>query len=209
MNEKDSKKKDAGRKRKVLAVVLCAILAIGCVAGGAIAKYTTSVSGGSTATVAKWMFEVNDVNMTPLGESAEMTFDLFGTVKDTEGNAEEDVKTGLIAPGTSGAFDIKIENLSEVNATYALDFSIVNNDAIPLQFSTDGGKTWKTFDKLDELDIPATELAMETGTTTVTVDWRWVFDNGADEKDTALGIAAQTKAPTVEVTCAATFTQVD
>lgn len=204
MNETKSKK-----NRKIIAIVLCLALAVVCMAGGAMAKYTTSVSGSDTASVAKWHFEVNDVNMTPAGNNASMTFDLFNTIKDSNGTDDEkDVKTDLIAPGTSGSFDLKIENLSEVNAVYDLDFSVKNDSAIPVQFSTDGGKTWKTYDKIGELNVDQKAIAMETGAETVTVQWKWAFD-GDDAKDTALGIAAQTAAPTIEVTCAATFTQVD
>lgn len=205
MNETKSKK----TSRKIIAAVLCLALAAACMAGGALAKYTTSVSGSDNATVAKWHFEVNDVNMTPAGNDATMTFDLFETIKDSNGiDDETDVKTDLIAPGTSGEFTLKIENLSEVNAVYDLDFTVDNASGIPVQFSTDGGSTWKTYDRISELNVDQMALAMEEGSDTVRVQWKWAFD-GDDAKDTALGIAAQTAAPTIQVTCAATFTQVD
>lgn len=206
MNETNTEKKS---KRKVVAVVLCLALAVACVAGGAVAKYTTSVSGSDTATVAKWLFEVNDVNMTVAGDSASMTFDLFGTIMDSNGTEKEtDVKENLIAPGTSGKFDLKIENLSEVNAKYDLNFSVSNESGIPLQFSLDNGKSWKSYDKISELNIGNKAIAMGTGTDTITVQWKWDFE-GTDATDTKLGIAAQNTAPTVSVTCAATFTQVN
>lgn len=205
----EANKSASKKKRKVIAVALCLAMAATCAVGGAVAKYTTSVSGSDTANVAKWHFEVNDVNMTPVGNDAEMTFDLFNTIMDTDGQSpESDVKTNLIAPGTSGSFDVKIENLSEVNAVYDLDFSVKNESGIPIQFSTDGGKTWKTYSQLDELDVHQKAIAMETGAETVKVQWKWAF-NGDDSTDTTLGIAAQTAAPSVEVSCAATFTQTD
>lgn len=205
----ETTKSNSKKKRKIVAIVLCLAIAATCAVGGAVAKYTTSVSGSDTASVARWSFEVNDVNMTPVGNNANMTFDLFNTIMDSDSQtAEKDVKANLIAPGTSGAFEIKIENLSEVNAVYDLDFSVVNEHAIPVQFSTDDGKTWKSYDKLDELDVRQKAIAMETGAETVTVRWKWDF-NGNNAADTALGIAAQTAAPKIEVSCAATFTQVD
>jgi hypothetical protein len=205
----EATKTNSKKKRKVIAIVLCLAMAATCAIGGAVAKYTTSVSGSDKASVAKWHFEVNDVNMTPVGNNANMTFDLFNTIMDSDGQtAEKDVKENLIAPGTSGAFDVKIENLSEVNAVYDLDFSVKNDSAIPVQFSTDGGKTWKTYDKLDELDVHQKAIGMETGAETVKVQWKWDF-NGDNATDTALGIAAQTAAPEIEVSCTATFTQVD
>lgn len=203
--------KKTQNKRKIIAVVLCLMLAVACVAGGALAKYTTAVSGDDTATVAKWHFTVNGDNMTPEGNNANMTFNLFDTILDSDGtNAETDVKADLIAPGTSGKFEVAIANLSEVNAKYDLDFSVENTSAIPVQFSTDGGNTWKTYDKINELNVDQKDIAMETGSETITVQWKWDFEgDGGDAADTALGIAAQTAAPTIKVTCAATFTQVD
>jgi hypothetical protein len=194
------------KKRKIVALLLCMALAITSIAGAALAKYTTNVSANDTASVAKWHFEVNDVNMTPADGEAAMTFDLFKTIMDTDGaSAETDVKTDLIAPGTSGKFDVKIENLSEVNAVYSLDYSIENTSNVPLQFSLDGAD-WKS--DINDLDVSDVAIAMGSGSDTVTVQWKWAF-NGDDAADTALGIAAQTAAPTVKVTCAATFTQVD
>ena len=196
------------KRRRIVAVVLCLMMALTCAIGGAVAKYTTGVSGSDKANIAKWHFEVNDVNMTPVGNNAEMAFDLFETIKDSNGSDNEtDVKTNLIAPGTSGSFVIRIENLSEVNAVYDLDLNVTNESKIPIQFSTDG-TNWKTYDKLDDLDVHAKAIAMETGSETITVQWKWAF-NGDAATDTALGIAAQTAAPEVTVSCSATFTQTD
>ena len=51
----------------------------------------------------------------------EFSFNLFDTINDTsDGNNETDVKSTKIAPGTKGKFEIKVENLSEVNANYNL-----------------------------------------------------------------------------------------
>ena len=194
------------KKRKIVALLLCMALAITSIAGAALAKYTTNVSANDTASVAKWHFEVNDVNMTPADGEAEMTFNLFDTIKSTDGSPESAVSTGLIAPGTQGDFAVKIENLSEVDATYSLDFSVANESGIPLKYSVNG-TSW--YDDINKIDVNDFEIAKENGTATVNVQWKWDFEGGNDAADTALGIAAQTEAPTIEVTCAATFTQVD
>ena len=159
LNNVENTNNKTHKKRKIVALVLCLALGVTCIAGGALAKYTTSVSANDTASVAKWHFEVNDVNMTPTDGSAQMTFDLFNTIMDTDGSsAETDVKTDLIAPGTSGKFDVKIENLSEVNAVYALDYSIENTSNVPLKFSLDGAD-WK--DDINDLDVSEQAIAIQ------------------------------------------------
>ena len=51
-------------------------------------------------------------------------------------------------------------------------------------------------------------IARESGAESVIVYWRWAFE-GDDAADTALGIAARTAAPNVQITAAITATQVD
>lgn len=192
-------------------VLLITIIAIVLVAG-TYAKYTSNVSGESTATVAKWSIEVNDKEMTVA--NSKVTFNLFDTINDTGNTADEtDVADELIAPGTAGSFDLKVKNESEVTAKYSIDFVLTNDSNIPIEFSTDG-TTWT-----NSITAPAEKtLAVGAPEDTITVQWRWAF-NGTDSTnyqitqnditDTTLGIAAQTTAPTVKVTTTLTATQVD
>lgn len=180
------------------------VLVATCLVTGTWAKYTTTVTGTDTATVAKWSIEVNDSSITVA--SPTVTFDLFNTIKDTDGtNDETDVAANLIAPGTSGLFELKVENLSEVNATYEISFTETNAANVPLQYSTDG-TTWK--DSIADINVAATAIAMETGTATVKVQWRWVFSTNAagDAADTTIGQGAPA---TVTVAATITVTQVD
>ena len=148
-----------------------------------LAKYTSTVSGADTATV-----------------------DLLETRYDSDGaSAEADVKEGLIAPGTSGEFTIDIENLSEVTATYKIDFTVDEND-VPLEWSIDG-VNWT--DELSDITTPV-KLSManttdDTDIATVTVKWRWAFNGGDDANDTQLGL----EQAVVSVTAQITFEQVD
>lgn len=191
-------------------VLLITIVALVLVAG-TYAKYTSEVSGASTATVAKWQIKANGHDITV--ESPTVTFDLFETVNDTGNTAiENDVVNDKIAPGTAGKFDIKIDNLSEVTAEYEIKFVLDNPSNIPVEFSTDG-TTWKTsIDTIESTD----NLAAETGTDTVTIQWRWAFEGAnstnftatqTDVTDTTLG-TAETLA-TIKVTTTLTATQVD
>ena len=198
------------KNRKVAALLACMALALIQVAGGALAKYTSRATGSNQIDVAKWQFEVNGTNVTTSADDSTFTVNLFGAVKDSNGGAEEHVQAGKIAPGTSGSFDIKIANKSEVTGTYDLTFSVENTSSIPLQFSKNKSD-WKT--TIGDLNVTDKELIKETGTDTVTLYWKWDFEGtnvaAADKADTALGIAAQTSAPLVRITCSTNFEQVD
>lgn len=195
-------KRDNSLVKFTIFVLLITIVAV-CLVSGTYAKYTSTVTGEAEAVVAKWTIEVNDNEITT-DEDGKVTFNLFSTINDTDGaTVETDVKTGLIAPGTSGNFAFKIDNLSEVNAEYTIELGIDNPSSVPLQFSTDGGQTWK--DIITEVNITKQPIAMETGTKTVNVQWRWVFEGD----HTHLGIEAQTEAPKVTVDATITVEQVD
>ena len=205
---------------RIASVLLIAVLLTTCVISGTFAKYVSTASGSDTASVAKWSFEVNDTEITTANT---FTFNLFNTIKDNysadpAAGDETDVKTDKIAPGTSGSFDIVLENTSEVTAKYAIDYTVTKNAAatdLPILFSVDGGAAW-TADIADVAASDATELAMESGTTTVTVLWKWDFERAEiatnDPIDTGFGIAAQgtgDAVPQITVTAAVTATQVD
>ena len=119
----------------VLALTMIALILV----AGTYAKYTSSGSGTDSVKVAKWSFKVGDKDITTATES--FTFDLFKTIKDSDGNANEtDVKAGkIIAPGTSGEFSFDVENTSEVNAKYSLSYTVTNDGNIPVEFSVDDG----------------------------------------------------------------------
>ena len=192
-------------------VLLITILAIVLVSG-TYAKYTSQVSGESTATVAKWSIKVNGSELAVAQPT--ITFNLFETIKDTDGATEDDVTESLIAPGTSGSFNLTVKNESEVTAKYAISFEVSESD-IPLQFSIDGGQTWT-----DKTITNPTEktLAIGAAEETLTVQWKWpyevvddanVVDTTVDTADTELGIEAQTAPAQVTVTTTLTATQVD
>ena len=192
-----------------------------CFVGSTFAKYTSTASGSDTARVAKWSIKVEDTEIAVTGDAPTVAFDLFGTIKDTAGADEADVdldgilgEAQVIAPGTSGSFQLDIENLSEVNAKYTITLTETNASNIPLQYSVDG-TTWK--DSIAELTMTAltdVAIAMETGTSSQTVFWRWVFEGtteGAhagqtDATDTTLGVGGTAS---VTITATITATQVD
>ena len=200
------------RKRSSTMVRLVAVLAVlmmftMCFVGGTFAKYTSSATGSDTATVAKWDIRVNG---SEIATSDTFTFDLFQTITDSDlTSAENDIAPAdgsIIAPGTSGKFSIAIQNLSQVNAEYAIDYTVTNAGNIPVEFSTNG-TNWTT--DIDELDV--NDVAIRLGTdTTVTVQWRWRFEDSNVEQgdiiDTNLG---KVGTATLTVSAKVTATQVD
>ena len=200
------------RKRSSMMVRLVAALAVTmmftmCLVGGTFAKYTSSATGNDNANVAKWDIRVNG---SEIATSDIFTFDLFQTITDSDLiSAETDIAPAdgsIIAPGTSGKFSIAIQNLSQVNATYAIDYTVTNTGNIPVEFSVDNGTTWKT--TLD--DVEATTLASGATAPTITVQWRWRFEadnvTEGDNADTTLG---KDGTATLEVSAKVTATQVD
>lgn len=194
----------------VLALTMIALILV----AGTYAKYTSSGSGTDSVKVAKWSFKVGDKDITTATES--FTFDLFKTIKDSDGNANEtDVKAGkIIAPGTSGEFSFDVENTSEVNAKYSLSYTVTNDGNIPVEFSVDDGP-WVS--ALDSKNVTDKAIAMGVKET-VKVKWRWAYEGSSstnfqssqkDNTDTALGVTAQGTANTLTVKIDASATQVD
>ena len=204
---------DKKKRKRVLAVILAMALSVGCIACGAMAKYITSTQGTSTMNLAKWSFTGNGTELAnTAGAANTVTFNLFNTVKEADTTtAENNVNAGLIAPGTGGSFALALVNKSDDDATYTLNFSVTNDSNIPIEYSLDKA-TWSK--DISNINVPAMAIAKTNGSATQTVYWRWAFDGAAagtstEAADTALGIAAQTTAPSVSVTVIGIFVQVD
>ena len=205
------------KKMSMIALLLVAVLVTSYSVSGTYAKYTSTFIGSTdSARVAAWSFEVNDTDMT-VAQNA-FTFDLFNTVKDTkDGSTESDVATTetIIAPGTTGSFDIKLENLSEVNAKYAINYTLTNAN-IPVEFSigtVDEDTEWVS--NIASLNVSEVGINMN-GTAVITVNWRWAFvgtestnftTSQTDATDTALG--EKDTLDTISVQASIIVTQVD
>ena len=204
----------------IFAVILTIIALIA--TSGTYAKYTGSIdSTTATATVAKWEVIVNDKN---LGSTENFSLDLFNSIKDTDGyEVDENVDTGLIAPGTSGSFDITIENKSQVDINYAINLTKDSASAdIPIKFAVKKGTAdvseyvsiddanWNTLiNSNNELD--SVGKASGTKKTTIKILWKWDYevDETQDSKDTVLGSYGTGSAPQYIVTASVVATQID
>ena len=198
-------RKNGNKKLAAVLVALC--LAMVCMIGGVMAKYVSSTTGTGTATVAKWSIAVNGEEIA-VSPAATVDFDLFATINEEDTTtAETNVTDGKIAPGTGGSFELVVENQSEVDAKYTIALDETNASNVPIEYSLDK-ITW-TGD-MSAINTAQTDvsIARGTGSETVVIYWRWAFE-GDDAADTALGIAARTAAPTVQIAATITATQVD
>ncbi|MBQ7346366.1 MAG: hypothetical protein IJW55_00245 [Clostridia bacterium] len=201
---------------RLAAIVMMLTLLTTCAISGTFAKYVTKASASDTARVAKWDITYNNDNLEDT-----ITFDLFNTMKDNDGTTNEsetDVAKStsdiaIIAPGTSGSFEIKLKNDSEVAAKYTVALSAVETGGdIPIEYalSNDTDTTWTS--DISTLTQTNSRFEMDEEAT-ITVYWRWVFENGTDTtletndgNDTTLGLAGTA---TVTVTANITVTQID
>ena len=202
--------------KMILITLLIAMIALVLVSG-TYAKYTSCASGSDTARVAKWSFIVGGADT--VTENT-FTFDLFKTIKDTDGEDEVDVISAnadrVIAPGTSGSFDLVLENKSETTAKYGITYTVTNTASIPVQFSVNGTDWTDSLADVVESDTD-TKLDANNGTKTITIQWRWAYENtkenatteekkATDDKDIALGKAGTAK---LIVQADVTATQID
>ena len=203
---------------KIFAILLLLVMLVLMLIVGTYAKYTTEVKGNDSAVVAKWAWQINDADVSK--SDTEFSFNLFDTINDTsDGNNETDVKSTKIAPGTKGKFEIKVENLSEVNANYNLTLKETKGQDVSnakIEYSiigTDEATDWTT--AISTFNLTNTLLDMESGSKTLTVYWRWAYSPSVaqDDIDTTVGFAAANSASDVDktITIEATlnFTQVD
>ena len=190
---------------RVASALLVAVLMTTCAISGTFAKYTTTVTSSASARVAEWAFTIDGVAL-----ANDFTFDLAETWTDYNGNAEVDVASKLLAPGTKGSFDIALKNLSEVNAKYSLTLteSIANlpGDVEEADFPVEYSLNETVWSKdITTLTLSEVAIAMNESKP-ITVYWRWAFESGNDELDTKLGAAGEVE---VTVTAKITVTQVD
>ena len=112
------------KMKKITLIITILILSV-IFLSGTFARYASSASGTDSTMVAKWSFEVNGKDITVLGDDEIVSFDLFDTIYDSDGESNEtDVKEGMIAPGTAGAFEFLLHNTSEVTTSYELGIKV-------------------------------------------------------------------------------------
>lgn len=194
---------------RIASVLLVAVLLSTCAISGTFAKYTSTVTGSDSVTVAKWSIKVNNSEIAVANPS--VTFNLFttGAQYDEAGN---DVAAERIAPGTKGSFNFNVENTSEVSVKYTITFTAIfpeGIDSTRFKFYSDEAMTEEltvtdgkyTAANAIEIEVDDNEADI------VNVYWQWTF--GDDANDTALGILAQNGTTVVTVNPTITVEQVN
>lgn len=152
------------------ALALALTLVTSCLTGGTLAKYTTSVSGTGTATVAKWAFEVN-------GSSETISNIVLGeTMEDYE-----NIKEKVIAPGTKGKFILDLDaSGSDVGVGYAVKIAKAEGTTLPdnLKFKVDNYDY--DLDSSAEGTI-AYDANSDNMKKSLTVEWEWPYGENADD----------------------------
>ena len=193
---------------------------------GTLARYASSGSGTDMARAAKWVINAGtggNLKAISTNGTDSMSFDLFNKVLDTKGVIEDKrVKAGgdetIVAPGTWGYVDLKIQNLSEVAADYAINLDAEGESSLPLDYAIlkiDGFKneiacpdastvTWKA--DLSEVKVASTSdtLNHTDGNVLYRVYWKWDYMRAnKDQEDTDIGRNGRTT-QTIKATVKAT-----
>lgn len=155
------------KKNKKLLMIAILLLLIVLVGTWAFSKYTTTLTGTGTASVAKWSFKVN-------GSATETITDL--DLLDTTLNSK--VVDGKIAPGTDGSFAVEIDaSGSEVAVKYTIELSGLTGMPTNLKFYTDS--TFTTEMEITDGKCSTTEtIALGDVDTPVikTIYWQWAYE---------------------------------
>lgn len=178
-------------KKKVYAArlgvtALALTLVTTCLMGSTLARYVTEVTGSATATVAKWSFKVNGSS----DDKTEFTSIDLGRTAYTDTTIADKV----IAPGTSGSFDIEIDGSgSEVGIDYEIELAAANGTTFPddMVFSTKAitdANLGENFSKFIETPVEGSIDYSAAMKETVTIYWAWPLDGAGDKdtKDTAM-----------------------
>ena len=188
-----------------------------CIVGGTLAKYTTTVGGAGSAIVARWA---------PSFQAGVTGGTLSDTIK--VNLADTNVMKGKIAadriaPGTNGSFDIVVSGgATEVEFNYSVTISNLKNCPKNLTFYKADGTT-----PLTQVDLGAgvmgyklssdTPMTVGGSAETMTVIWKWPYEEGVDDPakaqynadDVAIGTLSNVDDRTMsfQINCEATQTQ--
>lgn len=157
--------------------------------GGTFAKYTSTVTGSATATVAKWA-----VDLKSGGTSVE-----GATLKLENANVAITTTDNKLAPGTHGTLALTLDGTgTEVDYTYTVTLDKTSLGGIPIDFyeGTDNTGTPITFAG-NTAELKKDAVGTKT-TENINIYWEWDTAS-SDTDDTALGEAGTSGALALEM----------
>lgn len=165
-------------RRSSLVIILLMLVAIATAyVGSTYAKYTETVSGDGTATVAKWDFTTDNA-------ISNLTINFTNSYDATT------LVAGKIAPGTSGSFAISVKNTNtETGVNFTIALGTVTNIPTNLKFYKDSTFSTQITPGTDTI---TGQLAAKDGTgLSVPIYWKWEYETtDGDDEDTTDGKAA-------------------
>ncbi len=172
------------KKKKGLGLLVLLLLVgvAGVFVVGTYAKYTGSVDKTGTAYIAKWAFSTDNT-------SGDLTINLAqaydaSTLVSTKTVGDKTYK--VIAPGTSGSFDLVITNTnSEVGIDYEITFTDIAHLPTYLVFKQNGTAVDITTKKITGT-LPAGQTA------TIPMTWEWPYESGTNTSGVYSGDATDT-----------------
>ena len=194
MNNQTTKVKS---KNKGAVVVLALALIVAIVLSMyAYSKYTSTLTGNGTSTVAKWSFKVNGQTQTIPDINLGETMDAHSNVADKK-----------LAPGTSGHFDLILDGSgSEVAIDYNIKLAITQKPT-NLKFYLDDKYQTPISETDGTLNI-AGSIALEDVNTplTKTIYWQWPYETGKTSNEIDKNDETDTKDSGKNVTMTITVT---
>ena len=194
MNNQTTKVKSKN-KGAVVVLALALIVAI-ILSMYAYSKYTSTLTGNGTSTVAKWSFKVNGQTQTIPDINLGETMDAHSNVADKK-----------LAPGTSGHFDLILDGSgSEVAIDYNIKLAITQKPT-NLKFYLDDKYQTPISETDGTLNI-AGSIALEDVNTplTKTIYWQWPYETGKTSNEIDKNDETDTKDSGKNVTMTITVT---
>ena len=194
MNNQTTKVKSKN-KGAVVVLALALIVAI-ILSMYAYSKYTSTLTGNGTSTVAKWSFKVNEQTQTIPDINLGETMDVHSNVVDKK-----------LAPGTSGHFDLILDGSgSEVAIDYNIKLAITQKPT-NLKFYLDDKYQTPISETDGTLNI-AGSIALEDVNTplTKTIYWQWPYETGKTSNEIDKNDETDTKDSGKNVTMTITVT---
>ncbi len=179
---------------KASGIMLASMMLATGVISGTMAKYKSTGTTEGSVSIAKWDIQVGSSTLAAMDA---LQFEIYDTVESGGKftNEDDNVKKGMIAPGTWGFARIEIKNVGEVDANISatftknslsgalpagMKFEVVKDDA-PVDYKSITGTTLSISDEV---------VTKKTGTLNLYVAFVWSFesnDNDANDMTFASG----------------------